>query len=47
MAMDDTDRQEFCFHSKGENATTVPPCLRTLGDDGTCPVHGADVEVAW
>jgi hypothetical protein len=41
------DRQEFCYHPKGENADTVPPCLRTLDRMGRCPVHEDDVEVAW
>lgn len=36
-------RDEFCHHSKGENGATVPPCLRTLDEDGCCPVHGGVV----
>lgn len=35
-----TARDEFCHHDKGEAARTVPPCLRTLDDEGRCSVHG-------
>jgi hypothetical protein len=34
---------EFCHHDKGDAARTVPPCLRTLDDEGRCPIHGDDV----
>lgn len=36
-------RPEFCHHDKGEQGATVPPCLRTLDDEGRCSVHGDDV----
>lgn len=38
-----TARDEFCQHAKGDNSRTVPPCLRTLNDEGRCPVHGANI----
>jgi hypothetical protein len=34
---------EFCHHTKGPNGATVPPCLRTLDDEGRCPIHGANI----
>jgi hypothetical protein len=34
---------EFCHHPKGDASRTVPPCLRTLDDEGRCPVHVDDV----
>jgi hypothetical protein len=34
---------EFCHHSKGPDATVVQPCLRTLDNEGRCPIHGTDV----
>lgn len=36
-------RDELCHADKGPNGATVPPCLRTLDDEGRCPVHGSNV----
>lgn len=32
-------RDEFCYADKGENGQPVRACLRTLDNEGRCPVH--------